>query len=122
MCHADGVGVQVLHQLVEISVAQVPCRQFDALLVEGGILPRVEMDAVDGYVESMAEVYAERLVPVRLFAAQVEVAMTSLHLVAHLVEQEQQTYAVCPSRQGHEVLAVFLEQVVTADVSAYRVL
>ena len=97
MCHHDGFGSYVLAQLLEVSVAQFACGEFDAHLMQGGVFLGVEMPTMQGHAEPLAQRDDKGLVAVGLVSTQVEVAVYCLHRAAFVYHLEQQADAVCPA-------------------------
>ena len=64
VCYAYAASGQVFGETVEISVAKVSCRHFDADVVECRIGLCVEMYEVEFYAETLTQVLAELFVTV----------------------------------------------------------
>ena len=120
--HADAIGFDVFGELGEIAISQVACRHLDAYLVLFGIGKCVEMDAVQGNAFTLAQVYAELFIAVAFFATQMEVTMGGLYGHADAFQDEQQGYAVCSSRKGHNIKTIVLPHVVADDVIIHDIL
>ena len=90
----DAVRVYVTSQLLEVAVAQLACRHLYRHMVKGGMALRVEVDAVEGHVEMLAERHAELLVALALLPAQMEVAVHGLRAVAEREQGAEQGHAV----------------------------
>ena len=54
-------------------------------------------------ISGTAKRLAELLVAVGLIAAQVEIAVYSMHIIAHFIEQNEQRHTVCTTAQSNEI-------------------
>ena len=68
MGYADAIHLQVLAELKEMAVAQLACSHLDTDLVKLGVLPRFEMYEMERNLLFVAEIPAEKFIPVRLFS------------------------------------------------------
>ena len=114
--HTDDVQIEVVQKPHEVGIAQVARRHFDADLVQFSIRAGVEMHQMQWNVKAGAKVAHEEFVPVRLLAAQMEVAVSRLCAVAQPFQHQQQRHTVGSAAQCHETTALLAEHIVTADI------
>ena len=101
--HADVLGTNILPQLLEIAVAQLAGCHLDAHLMHIGVSRCVKMNSVERHVLPLAKTDHKLLVAVGLITTQSEVTMSSLNLIAQLLQDEQQGYAVGTTTDRHDV-------------------
>lgn len=87
--------------------------------MDGGVFPGVEVHDVELYSVGLAETDAEFLVATGFFAAQMEVAVHSLHVVSEFFQCERESHAVCSAREGGEIQSVSVHQLVVDYESVY---
>ena len=84
MRHTDTFGLDFVGQSGKVVVAQLPSGHLDAHMVLRGIEARVEMNTVELHTQAFAKVGTELFVAVGFVAAQLEIAMDGLYLIAQL--------------------------------------
>ena len=84
--HTDAICLNVFLELGEVAIAKVAGGKCDARLVNLGIEPCVEMDAMAWDASLLTELYAELFVSIRLRPTQLKVAVASLYLIPQFVE------------------------------------
>ena len=62
-----------------------------------------------------AELFAELLIAIRLFATQMKVAMDGLHHIAQTGQHPKQTHAVCTSRECYQIAMAGVQQLMACD-------
>ena len=75
MPHTNATGAHVLTKVFEMGVPQLARRHLNAHMMQPGITARVKMRQMQGDVKFLTQLLAKKLVPIRLFTAQAEIAM-----------------------------------------------
>ena len=87
--------------------------------MEFGVSPGIEVDAMQFYVELLAEGNTKSLISVRLFSSQMEITMTCLYGITQFMKYQQQSNTVCSSRKGNQIFFVFFQKMLLDDVLLY---
>ena len=115
MGYTDGVGTEVLTQLLKIMVTEFTGRHLDAHLMQGRIFPGIEMCPMDWDILRFAQRADKRLVAVGLFSTKPEIAMGGFYPIAQLFQDQQQRHTVGPATQCHNMQAFLVQQALFYD-------
>ena len=116
----DGsVGV-LLAELFEVVVAQLPCRLLDALMVECGMGPGVELRHMDGDGVGVGKLSDECFVAVAVGGAQVKVAVGYGKGIASGVHEVGEDHGIDAATNSEQHLLPCGEEVLLPDVCYER--
>ena len=73
-------------------------------------------------VERLTEILNELFVAIALLATQMEVAMSSLNMIAQIAKDAQQSHAISPTTKCHNVKTVMGQKLMLRDEIGYFIL
>ena len=110
VCHSHIIRSAVCCQTPEKVVAQFACSHFHAYFMPGSVCFRVKGGNVQPHVQFVAKPAHECLVAFRFFAAQMEITMSRLALVAERKHYSQKSHRISSAAQGYKHGSVFSRQ------------
>ena len=93
----------------------MPGSEFNALVMQSGILTGVEMDAMKRHLKLFTQTDDKLFVTVGLFSPKMEVAMCCLYPITQGEQHAHQSHTVCTSADCHQVESPVREELMLPD-------
>lgn len=105
----------ILSQLLKVLVSKLAGSHLNAYLMNFGVIICCEMTYMKWNAPLLAKRNHELLIAVGLCSTKMEIAVDGLYLIAKTLENEQQSNAVGPAADCHEVAGIGRQQLLGGD-------